>query len=141
MTIHSPKRVWCNCPPCPCFFCQSSCFFTFYGWRVPPTQESPMFLAKYTLISKFNACPCCYCSYHACMVWNDASELGQSFFSVSPSLEDSWYSENCYLISKCIILIFILPYNQFGTYLFVLVLWFFKGLLEEGVSGFKCRSA
>lgn len=43
--------------------------------------------------------------------------------------------------TKYIIVIFIFPYNSFGTYLFVLILWFFKGFLEEGASGFKCKRA
>lgn len=137
-SVHSPERVWRNSPPCPSF-CQSFCFFTFYGWWVPTTQERPMFLAKYTLISKLRAYHWGYCSYYVRggMMPLNLAILSSLSVQVWRILDTQWIAIWYLSIS----LIFILPYNSFGTYLFALILWFFKGLLEEVVSGFKCRSA
>lgn len=97
-----------------------------FQWPMSPTtQEIPTFLEKHTDF-KLQSCYWPYWSYYPCTGWNDVSEPGHPFMSIRPRREDSWYTLNCYLISKYVVMIFILPSNSFSTSLFVLILWFFQ---------------
>lgn len=136
LTIINHAQSWegvVSPPTAPSFL--SELLLLHFQWPVSSTyQEIPIFLAKYPLISNFSAWHWSYRSYYSCIGWNDVSEHGTKsggFLILTELLFDT----------TMMIVIFILLYNSFGTYLFVLILWFFKGFLEEGASGFKCKRA